>query len=83
VQSVKSEGGLLRAADEQFGAQWKHAAGAPKKREAKGRDLIGAAVPSVRLRLDGDFRTSMLATWMLGGSDPGVDMLVCAHANPP
>lgn len=73
LQSVKSEGGLLRAADE-FGAEWKHAAGVPRRKEAKGRYLAGSAVPSVRLRLDGG--SSILASWAGSSADPGVDSMV-------
>lgn len=73
MQSVKNEGGLLRAADE-FGAEWKHAAGAPRKKEAKGRHLAGSAIPSVRLRLDGG--TSILASWAESSAEPGLDRMV-------
>jgi len=73
VQSVKNEGGLLRGADE-FGAEWKHAAGAPRKKEAKGRHLTGSAIPSVRLRLDGG--SSILASWADSSAQPGIDRLV-------
>eukprot|EP00892_Ulva_mutabilis_P003219 jgi/Ulvmu1/12899/UM098_0087.1 len=71
--SVKNEGGLLRAADE-FGAEWKHAAGAPRKKEAKGRHLKGTAIPSVRLRLDGG--SSILASWADSCAQPGIDRMV-------
>lgn len=76
LQSVKNEGGILAAQGETFGAEWKHAAGAPKKKEAKGRSLVGAAIPSVRLRLDGDFHSSMLATWTVNAVEVGAEMLV-------
>lgn len=75
MQSVKAEGGLLKAADE-FGAEWKHAAGAPRAREAKGRQIVGSAVPSVHLRLDGDFRSATIASWAVNPSDPGIEMEV-------
>lgn len=75
MQSVKNEG-ILASEGETFGAEWQHAAGAPKKKEAKGRSLIGAAIPSVRLRLDGDFHSSMLATWTLNSDQFGADMMV-------
>lgn len=78
LQSVKAEGGLLKAADE-FGAEWKHAAGAPRAKEAKGRHLVGAAVPSVHLRLDGNFRTATIASWAVNSSKPGAEALVCLH----
>ena len=67
---------ILAQQGETFGAEWQHAAGAPKKKEAKGRSLVGAAIPSVRLRLDGEFRSSMLATWILSSDECGADMLV-------
>lgn len=70
---MKNEGGLLQQADE-FGAEWKHAAGVPRKKEAKGRYLTGSAVPSVRLRLDGG--SSILASWAGSTADPGTDRMV-------
>jgi hypothetical protein len=76
MQSVKTEGGILAAEGETFGEEWQHAAGAQKKKEAKGRSLVGAAIPSVHLRLDGDFHSSMLATWTLNSDEFGADMLV-------
>jgi hypothetical protein len=75
VQSVKAEGGLLQAADE-FGAEWKHAAGAPRKKDSKQCEIVGTAVPSVHLRVEGEFRASMIATWCLNASQPGADMMV-------
>jgi hypothetical protein len=75
LQSVKAERGL-----DEFGAEWKHAAGAPRAKEAKGRHIVGASVPSVHLRLDGEFRTSMIASWALNSSMPGADMQVLVLA---
>ena len=75
MQSVKADGGLLKASDE-FGAEWKLAAGGPRKKDVRGRSALTAAVPSVHLRLDGEFRASMIAAWCLNASQPGADMLV-------
>lgn len=76
VQSVKADGGLLKASDNEFGAEWKLAAGAPRKKEARGRSTLTAAVPSVHLRLEGEFRAGMIAAWCLNASQPGADLLV-------
>lgn len=76
LQSVKAEGGLLQASDE-FGAEWKHAAGAPKKKDSKQVEIVGTAVPSVHLRVAGEYKASMIATWCLNASRPGADMVVC------
>ena len=75
MQSVKADGGVLAAQDE-FGAEWKQAAGAPKKKQTQSRFVSGTSVPSVQLRLDGEFRASMIATWALNSSAPGAELEV-------